>query len=165
MTDSNPSWLYDHHTGQAILDGVDARAHALETAWGQGRLRLLVDDELRARFDRQCSLLNAAIREGSLDILRHEARRMLAGWNALDAAATKAGHKHLSPDVWEAVTPDGEVIAITRTTTERRTGPSELRRDSLQPGRGRQARGTTASLGLDALTWPGVWSPPSEIRP
>jgi hypothetical protein len=157
MTDS-PSWLHDHHTGQAILDGVDARAHALEMAWGQGRLRLLVDDELRARFDRQCSLLNAAIRDGSLDALRHEARRMLAGWNALDAAALAAGHKHLSPDVWEVVTPDGEVVAITRTTTEAALQARQHRAMTVYSLEevGRLLGHYSASLGLIKSTWPGA---------
>jgi hypothetical protein len=115
---NNPSWLHDHVAGSAILDGLDHRAHELEMAWGIGRLRLLVAEELRLRFDRQCERLNHAIRDGSLDELRHEAKRTLTGWNALDKAALEAGHKHLSPDVWEVISPDGEVIAITRTTTE-----------------------------------------------
>ena len=36
---------------RAALDGVDAVATAMERKWGVGRLRLLVSDDLRARFD------------------------------------------------------------------------------------------------------------------
>ena len=43
----------DHATLKAYIDGVDAIARAAETAWGIGRLPMLVDDELRAKFYRQ----------------------------------------------------------------------------------------------------------------
>jgi hypothetical protein len=45
-------------TTQAVVDGVDHRTRELDRKWGIGRLRLLVDDELRARFDRQHQLFN-----------------------------------------------------------------------------------------------------------
>jgi hypothetical protein len=46
---------------RAALDGVDAVATAMERKWGVGRLRLLVGDDLRARFDAQRARLDAAI--------------------------------------------------------------------------------------------------------
>src|SRR5512134_2988170 len=38
---------------RAILDGLDEVALAMERTWGVGRLRLLVSDLLRAKFDAQ----------------------------------------------------------------------------------------------------------------
>ena len=38
---------------KAILDGVDAIARQMEGKWGVGRLRLLVGDALRIKFDAQ----------------------------------------------------------------------------------------------------------------
>ena len=38
---------------KAAVDGVDHFACTMEKKWGVGRLRLLVDDDLRCRFDRQ----------------------------------------------------------------------------------------------------------------
>jgi hypothetical protein len=38
---------------QAILDGLDETARQMERKWGVGRLRLLVDDALRGKFDAQ----------------------------------------------------------------------------------------------------------------
>ena len=46
---------------QAILDGLDETARQMEGKWGVGRLRLLVDDALRAKFDAQKVKLDAAI--------------------------------------------------------------------------------------------------------
>ena len=52
--------------GKAHIDGVDAVAIAMEARWGAGRLRLLVDDSLREKFDRQRFLFNAAIWHGDM---------------------------------------------------------------------------------------------------
>jgi hypothetical protein len=50
-----------HLVAQAILDGLDETARQMEQKWGVGRLRLLVDDALRAKFDAQKAKLDAAI--------------------------------------------------------------------------------------------------------
>jgi hypothetical protein len=46
---------------RAILDGLDHVAAGMERKWGLGRLRLLVSDLLRAKFDAQKDKLDAAI--------------------------------------------------------------------------------------------------------
>ena len=46
---------------RAILDGLDHVAVEMERKWGVGRLRLLVSDLLRAKFDAQKDKLDAAI--------------------------------------------------------------------------------------------------------
>lgn len=104
---------------QAMLDGVDHIAGEMERKWGVGRLRLIVGDLLRAKFDAQKDKLDAAIRSGKQSYIHPQAEGMKRAWAALDKAATELGEKPLSPLVWEMVLPDtGEVVAITRTETD-----------------------------------------------
>ena len=46
---------------QAIVDGLDEIARGMERKWGVGRLRLLVSDLLRSKFDAQKDKLDADI--------------------------------------------------------------------------------------------------------
>ena len=101
-------------TGQAAIDGVDAVAIAMEARWGAGRLRLLVDDSLREKFDRQRFLFNAAIWHGDMQAVVLQSRRMIAAWQALARAAEAAGAPILSPEVWEVALADGTVVALVR---------------------------------------------------
>jgi hypothetical protein len=106
-------------TTQAIVDGVDHRCRELDRKWGIGRLRLLVDDELRARFDRQREMFSAALVSGDEEQVALHGAAMRRGWDALDAAATAAGAEPLHPEVWECTLPgSGEVVAIVRTEAE-----------------------------------------------
>ncbi len=98
--------------GRSFVDGADALAHELEAKWGVGRLRLLVDNDLRSRFDAQRLKFNTAIWDSELDDMEREATRMANAWRALDKAATDAGKKPTSPRVWEIARPDGKVIAL-----------------------------------------------------
>ena len=101
--------------GRAATDGTDELAVQMEAKWGVGRLRLLVSDEWREKFDRQRRMYNEAIDRGSLDDVRHEAKRMSAAWRKLDAEATAAGKSPLAPEQWEIMNEDGlEVIIIVR---------------------------------------------------
>ncbi len=104
---------------RAIIDGVDHLAGEMERKWGIERLRLLVPDELRARFDAQKDKLDAAIATNREPYVRAQAEGMKRAWRALDSAATEAGHAPLAPEVWECVLPEtGEVVALVRTTAE-----------------------------------------------
>jgi len=100
--------------GREHLDDVDMVAVAMEEKWGRDRLRLLVGRELREKFDRQRYKLNCAIWHGNLQDVKAEAGRMLSAWRALDRAAEVAGAHLLAPEVWEAVTPDGTVVAVVK---------------------------------------------------
>jgi hypothetical protein len=107
----------DYSLAKAILDGVDAVIAASERRWGVDRLRLLVPDDLRARWDRQWLAYCRAVETNDLSgIQRHGAatRRAVA---ALDAAATAAGAQPIEPVVWEAEH-DGRVISVVRTAAE-----------------------------------------------
>jgi len=114
----NPNgWDRTHGTylgGRSHLDGVDTLAMEMEAYWGCDRLRLLVSQELREKFDRQRYRLGAAIRNGDLETLRQECIRMTAAWTALDTAAKAAGAKPLDPEVWEVTLADGTVAAIVK---------------------------------------------------
>lgn len=102
----------------AIVDGVDAVAASMEAKWGVGRLRLLVDDDLRERFDRQRRKFNKAIWSGELADIERQADGMRKGWQALDRAAEQAGARPLAPEVWEVRLDDGKVAALVRTAAE-----------------------------------------------
>lgn len=101
----------------AIIQGLDALAVQMEDRWGVGRLPLLVSVDLREKFDRQTRLLNGAVWAACLPDVELHAARMTTAWAVLDKAATDAGHEPIAPEVWEAVTDDGRVLAICRDDT------------------------------------------------
>ena len=104
---------------RAVLDGLDQVAVEMERKWGVDRLRLLVSDFLRAKFDAQKDKLDAAIDTDRETYIRAQAEGMKRAWAALDKSATDAGAKPLSPEVWECSLPSsGEVISIVRTEAE-----------------------------------------------
>ena len=114
---AEPTWQSHPSTyfgGQAEIDEVDLVARDMEARWGADRLRLMVDPELRAKFDSQRHKLDRAIWYGSLDDVRTEARRMIKAWKALDAKATEMGRERLKPTVWEIPLPNGTVAALVR---------------------------------------------------
>ena len=81
---------------RAIIDGLDQVAIEMERKWGVGRLRLLVSDLLRAKFDAQKDKLDAAIATNREQYIRAQAEGMKRAWAALDKAASEAGHPPLS---------------------------------------------------------------------
>src|SRR5512134_156969 len=85
---------------RAIIDGLDQVACEMERKWGVGRLRLLVGDLLRAKFDAQKDKLEAAIVTNRETYIRAQAEGMKRAWTALDKAASEAGYAPLSPKVW-----------------------------------------------------------------
>src|SRR3712207_2542828 len=107
-----------HLYGRSMIDGVDELAHRMERKWGVDRLRLLVSDDLRHRFDRQRFKLNAAITSGDHDALATECARMRKALETLDAAAEAIGAEPIAPEVWEVALPDGTVAAVVRTTAD-----------------------------------------------
>lgn len=104
---------------QAVVDGLDQVALAMERKWGVGRLRLLVSDFLRAKFDEQKDRLDLAIQSGDERFITAQAQGMTRAWSALDRAAHDAGERPLAPQVWECVLPStGEVVSLVRTAAE-----------------------------------------------
>lgn len=108
-----------HHLQKSIIDGVDYTATQMERKWGIGRLRLIVDDHLRSKFDAQSEKFNAAIESGQNDLISVQADGMKRAWQALDQAADAAGQKPLSAEVWEVTLPgSGRIVAVVRTSAE-----------------------------------------------
>jgi hypothetical protein len=104
---------------QAMVDGLDQLALAMERKWGVGRLRLLVSDFLRAKFDEQKDRFDAAIAAGEENHVAVQVEGMRRAWAALDRAAHDAGAQPLAPQVWECVLPStGEVISLVRSAEE-----------------------------------------------
>jgi hypothetical protein len=104
---------------QAMVEGLDEIAHAMERKWGVGRLRLIVSSFLCAKFDEQKDRLDAAIRSGEESYVKAQVEGMTRAWETLDRAATEAGEKPLAPEVWECVLPkSGEVVSLVRTDAE-----------------------------------------------
>jgi hypothetical protein len=104
---------------QAMVDGLDQVALAMERKWGVGRLRLLVSDFLRGKFDEQKDRLDAAVASGEESHVAVQAEGMRRAWAALDRAAHDAGAKPLAPQVWECVLPStGEIISLVRSVEE-----------------------------------------------
>jgi len=99
-------------SGRAVLDGLDVLAASCEAHWGCGRLRLLVEAELREKFDRQRFKLDAAIREGTLQDVQREGQRMILAWQVLDKEATRIAAVPTGASVWEVTLEDGSVAAI-----------------------------------------------------
>jgi hypothetical protein len=100
--------------GRSHLDGVDALAVEMDRKWGVDRLRLLVDQDLRLKFDRQRVKLNTALWHGDLPEVEREATRMATAWRVLDAAATAAGARPIEAEVLAECVVNGTVVAIVR---------------------------------------------------
>lgn len=103
---------------RAILDGLDHVVRLIEYRWGVGRLRLLVDDGLRAKFDRQARLLDKAIESNLEADIKIQADGLKRGYIALEAAAIAAKAKFLEASVWEVTLASGEVVALVRSEAE-----------------------------------------------
>lgn len=96
---------------QAVVEGVDIIASAMERKWGVGRLRLLADDLLRERFDRQRRKFDDAVFGIDMAALETQAGGLKRAWQALEAAAVASGHQPNPPTALEAEA-DGIVIVI-----------------------------------------------------
>ena len=115
----NKNWMRDatcYTRGRSFIDGTDEVARAMEAKWGVDRLRCLVSDELRARFDSQRVKFHDAISDGELADVEREALRMRKAWEVLDRAAEDSGATGPSDRVWEVALPDGSVAAIVQDT-------------------------------------------------
>jgi hypothetical protein len=76
---------------QAMVDGLGQLALAMERKWGVDRLRLLVSDLLRAKFDEQKDRLDQALATNNEAFVRAQVEGMRRAWTALDRAhATRA---------------------------------------------------------------------------
>ena len=68
---------------QGLVQSVDLLTDSLERKWGTGRLRLLVEDGLRERFDRQWRKWQAAYAAQDLAAVQAHSEAMRRAWAAL----------------------------------------------------------------------------------
>lgn len=114
-------------TLQSWITAVDEAAREKERLWGFDRLRLLASPELRAKFDRQAAKWREALEQAwaatvlardMLDAVASRSAAMQRGWQALEDAASEAGHRPVAPFIWEVVLKDGTVAAFVQTAAE-----------------------------------------------
>ena len=120
MTQQVPAWQLSEHSkamGALAARGADELAQAMHLKWGTHRLRLLVSEPLRAKFDSQAAKWHRALREGQLDDVQREAKRMAAAWLALDREATALGCT-ADPKIWEIHLKDGTLLRLVQSTEE-----------------------------------------------
>jgi len=103
---------------QSVIDGVDYVARQSETKWGVGRLRLLVSDDLRARFDRQARMFNEAVWQSDVPEVRRHGDALRRAYGVLEQAAASSGaqpvsaHARAAGAVLTASQPDGSALVI-----------------------------------------------------
>lgn len=119
----------DSITLKALIDGLDHTARELEAKWGVERLPLLVDADLRGKFERQRAKTYQAIEKAfqgdflsrdTLEGVTSAVGALQRGWKAMDAAATADRQLPIGAvtTVLEGRTNDGHVLAIVATNAE-----------------------------------------------
>lgn len=100
---------------KAHVEALDAVAAEMEAKWGVGRLPLLVEPTLAARFLAQKEVVNAAVWEKrDPQAVAEACEAMTRAWRYLDGEAERRGAQPLLPAFWETSTPEGTVIVIAR---------------------------------------------------
>ena len=98
-----------------MLSRLDEIAHSYEQKWGAGRLERLVPAELADKFEAQRNILNELLTKNAPERIERAAAGMARAWQALDKAATEAGHVPLPKDIWTARDKKtGDIITIYR---------------------------------------------------
>lgn len=95
----------------------DRACRDMERKWGIDRLPELVAPEMSARFGKAMGVMNDAINAEDPDATAAAAANCVRGLQAMDAAATAAGHQPLNPAVWE-VEYEGQRFGIIRDVEE-----------------------------------------------
>ena len=95
----------------AALDQVAIR---YEEKWGVDRLAKLVPPETASRFGSASAKLDAALDADDADEVARRASVLARGWEALDAAATAAGHQPEEVEAWLWRDEDGKPHAFVR---------------------------------------------------
>ena len=107
-----------YNVGSQALRDLDAVRHQMRLKWGDGRLPLIVPQELAQKFWAQAAKTNHAEWHGSLDDLLTACRRSTNAWRALDRAATDAGHGPADAGLWEVTLANGTMLRVARTDAD-----------------------------------------------
>lgn len=103
---------------KSVVEDVDHIASKMELKWGCDRLRLVVTAPTRERFDLQRELFNDALFSNDFGKIREHGSAMCRAYSILDEEARALGYEPLKPEVWEARTASGKVIALVRSNDE-----------------------------------------------
>ena len=102
-----------------MLRRLDEIAHSYEQKWGVGRLERLVPANLVDKFAAQRNILNELLTKNAPERIERAAAGMARAWQALDKAATEAGHVPLPKEIWTARhKKTGDIISIYRGNIE-----------------------------------------------
>ena len=158
--------IFDTVTISSIISGFDKIAIEMERKWGIDRLRLLVPDDDREKFDRQAANFDAAINSSDISETRLHAEAMKRAWQALDKIADTAGAETLKPDVWEIRLPSsGDVVAFVRTEAE----AHQLAREGQEAYTAADIATAIEGLGETSRhikrMWPGAKVERVEVKP
>lgn len=113
-----------------FFEAADGSRIEVETKWGAGRLELIagqIAPSLLARFRGQQGRWRQALEgawkadfltKDALLLVEQKTGAMQRAWAALDVAAEEAGHRPISPWVWEIRLADGSVAALVQSDAE-----------------------------------------------
>lgn len=96
LADAEPNAMAIHHA----LKPLDKLARDMEAKWGIDRLPELVPPEMAAKFGGALGQLQVAMRTDDLTSVQRFVANVMKGWQAMDAAATAAGHQPTAPECW-----------------------------------------------------------------
>lgn len=105
----------------------------MDARWGTDVVQTLVGPELAAKFARVQQRMNAAIEAGDDDAAIQAFGSVVRGYQALDEAATAAGHKPLEIARWWATrADDGRRYLFTQTADDARVAARQARWEGFQ---------------------------------
>lgn len=113
---------------QEALEPLDRVAVEMEGKWGVGRLPRLVTPDMAAKFASARQKLDEAIRDNDLEAVVAKAAVLIRGWQALNKAATDAGHKTYPEAVWSKLHRGTKYLIVLD-----RADVSKVAKDSDQP--------------------------------
>jgi len=125
---NQPKWQWDLKTvndGQFAVNALDELTDAMDRRWGVGRLRHLINANLRAKFDAQRLKATTAIRSGSIDDVKVQCQRMCNALRAADESATKSWGSAPASRVMACVTPAGRRLVIVQADDDIASVPLE----------------------------------------
>lgn len=93
---------------------LDETAIRCEEKWGIDRLQKIVPPETASRFGSAKAKLDAALEADDADEVARRASVLARGWEALDKAATAAGHQPEEVEAWLWRDEDGKPHAFVR---------------------------------------------------
>ena len=109
------------------LGPLDRVAVEMDRKWGVDRLVELQTPEVARKYGARMAELNAAVAADDPAAVAATAAILIANLRRMDELATAAGHKPLTPDLWEFEL-NGRVVAIMRETGDWRAA------QAMRPG-------------------------------